>query len=197
VLPALFAAWGLSAVLLTLDCVEGWCSLGPVSRGRLALRVLPSLALLWVNVAFASSAAHPVSPAAELSRLRTNDPRMSRFLGTLREFVRGSTHRGEAVLIAFPYGHRLAIDLGIDNVFPFAHPGSLIVRPQVDAALAQLERHHVRSVFGLVCPELAAGLAARGFQRTGAAPLDAAGRTHAALLTRVPGAAFERWVRVP
>lgn len=197
VLPALFAAWGVSVMLLTLDCVEGWRSLGSGSRGRVALRVLPSLALLWVTVAFASSAAHPVNAAAEVSRLRTPDPRMSRFLGTLREFVRRSTRRGEPVLIAFPYGHRLAIELGLDNVFPFAHAGSLIVRPQLDAALAQVERHHVRNVFGLVYPELAAGLAARGFQRAGAAPLDAAGRTHAALLTGVPGAAFERWVRVP
>jgi len=79
------------------------------------------------------------------------------------------------------YAHNLALSAGVDNVYPFAHRGSLLLKSQVELALEILNRNGVTKVFGVLPVELERALEAEGFKPT---PL-------------VSNGVYTMWLKVP
>jgi len=138
VLVDLFSAWALALSLLAVVVVRA-IQLRPVRRPRLVeLLVLAGLG------AAACSIAQIPTPWSQLARLeQTPYPskrvEMTRTIGML-------TRRGEAVAMVMPDGHRIAYELGLDDVTPYANLGSMMTRPQWSEMLVALRRARGRTI---------------------------------------------------
>jgi hypothetical protein len=160
VLIDLFSAWALALVLLTVVVIQH------VAKRP---RRLPTLADLAVLVAFGlavCSIAQTPTPWGQIRRLghRTATPLLVR--NDPQRFVASTTRRGERVALVVPLGHRIAAELGLSNVSPYASMGSITTAGQLDETIAALRRAHGRKLFvsgDEVWPEALAALPADGF----------------------------------
>jgi len=122
-LAALFPAAGFALTLLLVAVVRGLAG-----RPR-----LPSLAEGAVLVGFALSVcslAQVQAPWREIQRLRDGGAPPWYEAPVERTFVSSATSRGEHVAILMPMGHRVAYDLGLVNVSPYAALEELATRAQ-------------------------------------------------------------------
>jgi hypothetical protein len=186
VLYSLLGAWALSVAALAIECFDALRHAAPKARRML---LIPTLGVAYLLALGASMLRALPSPAEELARWRHDDPRLGVWLGGLERELRTATRAGEAVVIVYPEGHRLASRVGLNDVFPFVHQGSLILQGQVEATCVRIEAAHVSRVFGSPPPELSARLDGLGFKRTRVL------RASDADLRRATYVDFETWER--
>ena len=160
VLPALFPAWYFVLALLLLKSASfrgGDSVLGKLSAllpvWLAAFHVLALGALLW-GVS---------SPLSQIKRLGAGGGEFAASYDILVQLTKQHAVPGEKVGIVCMYAHNIALSAGVDNVFPFAHKGSLLLKSQVSEALSAFERNGVTKVFGILPPELEQELLRRGF----------------------------------
>jgi hypothetical protein len=171
VLVMVFPAWALAFVLLA------WLGLEDVRARRRThgwLRALtPGAVLLgagYVGV-LATFAERPnvVQQVRRLTAPGGGAQPGTPLLGdtaALADCVRDHAAPGEKVGIIAPYGHLVAGATGVVNVFPFACPGSLIVRSQLLRATRALQEGHVRRVFAAgLSPDVVLELCRLGFRQ--------------------------------
>jgi len=141
VLIDLFSAWALALSLLTIVVAQ--------AAVRRSLR-RPHLAELLVLAGFGvmvCSLAQTPSPWSQLQRLSDSRPYHKRFATITTQVVDRLTTRGEPVALMLFLGHRIAYDLGLDNVTPYANMDSMMTREQWAETLRDLRRAGGRKVF--------------------------------------------------
>jgi hypothetical protein len=171
VLVMVFPAWALSFVLLA------WLGLEDVRarlRARGFLRALtPGAVLLGAGyVSVLATFAERPNVVQQVRRLtapcgegQPGNPLLGD-TAALADCVRAHAAPGEKVGIIAPYGHLVAGETGVVNVFPFSCPGSLIVRSQLSRATQALQASHVLRVFAAgVSPDVALELCRLGFRQ--------------------------------
>jgi hypothetical protein len=144
-LPAVFFPWSFALVLLAIPAFR--------SLATAPLRRLPIAALLCVfgYVLLCCSLAQTPTPWEQVERLnRAEPPILAPPAG--QSFVAQHVHRGEPVAILLMLGHRIAVNLGIDNIAPYANRRSMSTVEQFKEALAALRSAAGDKVF--VEPEL-------------------------------------------
>jgi hypothetical protein len=162
-LAALLPAWALALTLLVV-----------VALRALAARDWrrPSLAELLVLLGFGAmicSLAQLPSPSAQLERLRPAPEATALYAQPeAHQLVDRVTRPGEHVAILIPMGHRIADDLGLVNVSPYAFLDEIATRAQFRTLLDAIRDEHAHKLFVLVghlAREHRRALAHAGFTR--------------------------------
>lgn len=167
VLTTMLPPWALAVTLLTVAVVRG---LAREPRG--GRRLLPAFACFAAVGLLVCSLAQTPRPWGELERLRETAPRsFAEPPGQL--FVDEQTEPGEHVAILIQLGHRIAANVGVEDVTPYTGAFSMFTREQLDETLDALRDEGGRKVF-LSVPRtyesLRDSLLERGFERTAATP---------------------------
>jgi hypothetical protein len=158
VLTNMFPAWALSLTLLAV------VSLRAIAAGRTALPQLASLVGLGVMVC---SLAQTPTPWSQLDRLGATAPPVLRELEGER-FVDAHTRPGEPVALLIYMGHRMALNLDIDNVSPYTASAAIATHEQLDDVVDALREAGGRKVFASTNetpPDLFLALERAGFAR--------------------------------
>jgi len=160
VLPAVFPAWFMALALLLLKSANSMRH-GDSAEHRLLL--LP----LWLAAFHLIILATPLfsfpSIGSQVRRLAAGSGEFAESYEVIVELTRRYTVPGEKVGIVTMYAHNIAISAGVDNVYPFAHRGSLLLKSQVAEALSAFEKNNVGKIFGMMPPELERALLEKGF----------------------------------
>ncbi len=142
VLVDLFSAWALALVLLVVVVVR---ALRDPARRPTAAHVA---VLAGLGLAIASIAQIP-TPWSQIARLGRSGPSIGFPRPAAERMVRHGTVRGESVMLLVPLGHRIAYDLGLVNVSPYATGGSAPLVRQFTDTLALLRAAGGHSAFVL------------------------------------------------
>jgi hypothetical protein len=139
-LDGILSAWAFALALLTV-----------LSARSLAARgwrrpTLPELLVLFGFALTICSLRELSPPNEQISRLTRSLPEPA-YEATVREFVRPRTHPGQTVVLLVPMGHRIAHDLGLDNVAPYAFMNAIVTRGQMQTLVDTLRHAHVRQLF--------------------------------------------------
>jgi hypothetical protein len=140
VLIDLFSAWSLAITLLAIAIV-------PAILRRPSRR--PELAEALVLVAFAvgvCSLAQTPMPWTQIQRVRNAPPVDRRYETAVVDTVRKLTHRGETVALFMKQGHRIADQLGLVDVTPYANIESMMTHRQWEETIVALRRAHGREI---------------------------------------------------
>jgi hypothetical protein len=140
-LISLFSAWTFALALLAVVTVRAIAS-RPSGRPRPA-----ELGVLFAMGIAACSIAQTPTPWSQLDRIG-NDTSVPAFRdNAMTRFIAQHTQPGEPVVILAPAGHRIAYDLRLVNVSPYASIESIVTRHQLMATLATLRAAGGRKVF--------------------------------------------------
>ncbi len=139
-LYGMLSAWSFALGLLTILCVR---SLATCSWRRPAL---PQLLVLFGFGLSICSIGKLSPPQAQIARLTRSAPEPL-YRAAAERLVGEHTRRGEKVLILLPMGHRIAYDLGLTNVAPYAFTNAIVTRVQMQTLLDTTRREHVREIF--------------------------------------------------
>jgi hypothetical protein len=146
VLTNLFPSWALTLVLLTLVVVR---RLAQTDAGR---PTLPDLAcLVGFGMLVCSLAQTPV-PWTQLSRIGGHADPVFRAPPT-QPFIAAHVRPAEHVVLLMQLGHRIADNLGIEDVTPYTGADSIKTLEQLEETLAALRRAHGRKVFVGLLPQ--------------------------------------------
>jgi hypothetical protein len=160
VLITIFSAWAFAFSILimnaNLDKRFGFAARRPLPA---ALRLLAILGLL----SCLAQVRHAACPWNQVHRLQVTGGNLWNQPAAMINFIRAQSRPGERMIIACPYGHLIALEAGVTNVFPFSEAFSLILRSQLDQVLAAMDQAHVDRVVGWFDPEFKTALNARGF----------------------------------
>jgi hypothetical protein len=163
VLVTSFAAWSFALALLTLVVVR---QLAAHPRRR------PGPAAVGCLLAFcvaACSLAQTPTPWSQLDRLRDTSKQTFAHPGG-EEFVAAHVHRGERVAILLSLGHRMAENLGVEDVTPYTGEFSMPAVEQLADTIRILRaeggRKVVLAVGGPEAPDMRPALQAAGFAQT-------------------------------
>jgi len=141
VLIDLFSPWAFALALLLVVAIRS-------VRARASR--WPTAAELGVVFCFGlavCSIAQTPAPWTQIDRLgETTAQPMFRPLA-LERFVRAHTTPGERIMILAPLGHRVAYDVGVADVFPYAHLGSVPAVEQWERVLRVAAEQDVQAVF--------------------------------------------------
>ncbi len=167
VLIDLFSAWTLALALLVVVAVRALAA-------RPSRRPAPAelLVLAVFGLAVCSLAQTP-TPWSQIRRIGNATPTPAFRDNATQRFIARQTHRGERVAILNPYAHRLAYDLGLVNVSPYASAESITTDHQLTETLGDLRAAHGRRLFlweGDVQPEIPGAIQASGFKLVGNDP---------------------------
>jgi hypothetical protein len=138
-LISLFSAWGLALALLVVV----------VARALAAGRRRPGIAELLVCCGCGMaiwSLTDTRAPWSQVDRIRSADAPIFRQPAELR-FVGRQTAAGDHVAILLPLGHRVAHDLGLVNVSPYAFFESIVTRSQLHAVVGAMRAGDARQLF--------------------------------------------------
>lgn len=141
VLISIFSAWSFALALLLVATVRAVLA-RPARR--------PTLAELGVLLAFGiavCSVAQTPTPWSQVERLQERSPERPAAGLPARPAIAAATRPGEHVLILNPYGHRIAYDLGLDNVSPYGLLEEMPVREQLAEAIDALREAGGRKLF--------------------------------------------------
>jgi hypothetical protein len=138
---SLFSPWCFSVVLLVIAVGRGLAA-----RGWKRV-ILPELLVLFGLGLAVCSVVQVPSPWSQVGRLRHlaatdvyKQPKALRFIGH-------TTRPGEQVAIMLSLGHRIAYDLGLDNVVPYSGSEAMPAQRQMQITLAVIREHHIHKVF--------------------------------------------------
>jgi hypothetical protein len=132
-----------------------------VSQRSLAFP-LKLLAILGLSCSLAQ-ARHIASPFQQLERLRATGGHHWAGPAAIAKFVQEHTRPHERVIVSWQYGHIIALDAGVTNLFPFSEPGSVVLKSQLDQLSAAIDRGGINRLFGAFEPEFQHALVERGF----------------------------------
>jgi hypothetical protein len=163
VLVTSFAIWSFALALLTVVVVR-----------RLAARPArwPEPAAAACLVAFCvavCSLAQTPTPWSQIERLGDTTEAVLRTPAG-QAFVTANAERGERVAILLTLGHRIAENVGVQNVAPYTSAGAMPAREQLADTIAALRDEGGRKLFtfapaeGFAIPDLHADLEAAGFR---------------------------------
>jgi hypothetical protein len=159
-LTALFSAWAFALALLTIVVVGALAA-----RSWRRPRIAELLVLAGFGVAAGSLHSLP-APWTQLARLRdTTSPPLYAEAAPAR-FIGARTHPGERVAILVPMGDRVARQLGLADVSPYAFIETLVSRRQWRKLIAAMRRERARALFApsdLLVPAQRRLLARAGF----------------------------------
>lgn len=161
VLIDMLSAWALAISLLLIVVVRAVVR-SPARRPQLAAL----LVLAGFGICICSLAQTP-TPWSQIERLWDAQPPRDRVATVVTDVVRKFTDPGEPVALLVPLGHRIAYELGIQNVAPYASMDSMMTREQWDETIAALRRADGRRVIvprPLLLPERIDYLAAAGYR---------------------------------
>ena len=155
-----FAPWALALVLLTLVVVRALAARGWRRPAAPELAVLFGFALLVCSL--------PQIPApwSQLDRLRDRTPTPAFVQLDGERLVAQTTRPGEKVAILTALGHRVAYDVGVVNVSPYASFESMPTRKQLRLTIDVLRReggHKLYISTRFTTPEKLAMLQREGF----------------------------------
>lgn len=162
VLPAVFPAWSFVLALLLLFSAR----LRQHGKRVVLLGAIPAFMLVFHLLVLGSPLLKFPGPLGQLKRLASGSGEFINSYEVLAELTRRNTMPGEKVGIVSMYSHNLALAAGVDNVYPFAHRGSLLLKSQVQLAMDVLEKNGVNRVFGVFPAEMERALEADGFKPT-------------------------------
>ena len=184
-----FWPWALCVLLLLWETsYAGWQFVGRRPLGDGALLVLPWFLLFVHGGLFLSNLVDLPNPIGQIERVSQTADLWPTSEDKIVALLRSNTTPGEKVGIVYPYGHLFALRAGVDDVFPFAHLGSMILRDQVRLAAQAFATNGVSKVFGSFAGEFQTALEERGFRAAEAVEIR---------YPQVPER-FEMWVkRVP
>jgi hypothetical protein len=131
------------------------------------LAVIPQVALASLFALMVPSVGDVPNPLTQIRRLALPDARAGAVDAKPVALIKKYVHRGENTVIVYRDAHWLALKAGVSNVYPFAHPDSLIILPQIDTALASLARLPAgrEYVFGSLIGDVRGRLEALGFRK--------------------------------
>jgi hypothetical protein len=168
VLFSVLCAWAFTLANLVCRAWILWRShLSERDRTGSWLTAIPQVLLACLVALTVPMLAEFPSPGRQLHRLAVPDMRSedrdAKYVALIQKYL----HPGDSSFIVYRDAHWIALKAGVKNVFPFAHPDSLIILPQVDIALAGLARLPAGRdyVFGAIVLEMRQRLAALGFKR--------------------------------
>jgi hypothetical protein len=139
-LIAIFFPWSFALALMLIPV------LGVLGTASWRRAPVAAVACVFGFLVMACSLAQTPMPWEQLHRLRqTTTPIYAKPEG--QRFVAQHTHRGESVVILAYLGHRMAVNLGLRNVSPYAHSLSMPTVEQLDETIAQLRAAGGRKFF--------------------------------------------------
>lgn len=163
VLISIFSPWALTLALLLVAVMRA------VLR-RPSRRLIPlEVAVLFGFGLAVCSVAQTPTPWAQLRRLNTRTAQPLYADTPTERFIAERTRPGQRVAILTPLGHRIAYDLGLDDVAPYASIESMPLLAQLDETLGTMRAEGVRTLFLPIAetdPEQIAALEQIGFQVT-------------------------------
>jgi hypothetical protein len=110
-------------------------------------------------------------PWSQVARLHVHTPKPLYRQAEIVGFVGRRTKLGEKVAILVPFGHRIAYELGVQNVSPYVMDQAIVTKRQWRVLFDAMEREGTRKLF--LSPEPAPALrkllARAGFSQQGAA----------------------------
>ncbi|HEU4701374.1 MAG TPA: hypothetical protein VFS37_02750 [Conexibacter sp.] len=136
VLIDLFSAWALALALLLVAVVRATAR-APSRRPR----AVELLVLAGFGLTVCSLAQTP-TPWSQVERLQRTTP--SQTVARDRQLVARFTEPGEPVALLIEQGHRIAAELGVDDVTPYAFIDSMMTRRQWDDMLAAFHAAQAR-----------------------------------------------------
>jgi hypothetical protein len=139
-LEAILSPWSFALSMLTIACVRSLAGRGWPRPALPQLLVLFGFALSLVSL---SRLSLPQEQIARLARARPAPV----YPAAADRFVGARTHPGETVVILLPMGARVARDLRLDNVAPYAFMNAIVTRSQMQTLLDTVRRKHVREIF--------------------------------------------------
>ncbi len=140
VLIDLFSAWALALSLLTIVVART-----VVRRAGRRPQLAELLVLAGCGV-MACSLAQTPTPWSQVERLWDSQPPQERIAAITTQVVDKLTTRGEPVALMLFLGHRIAYELGLDNVTPYANMDSMMTREQWAETLRDLRQAGGRRV---------------------------------------------------
>ena len=148
VLISCFPAWGLSIALLAL---HQWQNRAPPKD---LLQVIPKAFLALIVSLMVPQLGNFTSPLEQVQRLYGKDPSFSERQQAMVDLIKKFSKPADKIAVIYPWGHRLAIEARVENIFPFAQDESLILIAQLERTYRAIERNQVKSVFGLFPKEI-------------------------------------------
>jgi hypothetical protein len=139
-LDGMLSAWCFALALLTVLVVR---TLAARSWRR---PTAPQLLVLFGFGLAICSLPRISLPQDQIARLTKPLPPPT-YEASVRDFVGPRTHPGETVALLVPMGHRIAQDLGLRNVSPYAFMNAVVTHAQMRTLVGTLRREHVRRVY--------------------------------------------------
>jgi hypothetical protein len=188
VLVMIFWAWGVTLAFLALSAVRAW------NKKRSLLLVLPLVGvMLHLSLGLIDIVERPWLPQNK-QRLPEGVAALDETLNHAAVFVRSNSQPGEMTVIISPYSHRIGIEASVDNVYPFASPGSLLLYSQLELVCKSIIQHKIRQIFGTInTRSLQEMLSSLGFQHV--ADLDNKGVELFSRYYENTGGTFAYWRR--
>jgi hypothetical protein len=157
-LVTLFSVWCFALALLVVVVVRA------VAARPRRLPTLPELAALFGFGLAVCSLPQIPTPWSQVERLRApGAPVWAQ--REIEHSIAAEVRPGERVAILLPLGHRIAYDLGITNVAPYAQPAAMPTKRQLHRTIAAMRREHARKAFldGNARPEFVVLMQQAGF----------------------------------
>ncbi len=139
-IDGILSAWSFALALLTILCVRA------LAARDWRRPTVPQLMVLFGFGLTICSLGKISLPQEQIARLTKSLPAPV-YEATVRQFVGARTHRGETVALLVPMGHRIAQDLGLRNVAPYAFMNAIVTRSQMQTLIDTLRRERVRQLF--------------------------------------------------
>lgn len=140
VLTNMFPAWALALTLLTIVALRQLAGASDRRPAPIAVACLFGFGLLVCSLA------QTPAPWSQFDRIaRQGPPTFAQPPG--QEFVAGLTRPGEQVAVLMQLGHRMAVQLGIDNVSPYTGSQSIQTEEQMADVVDALRRAGGRKLF--------------------------------------------------
>lgn len=162
-LPAMFFPWTLTLALLLVPALRG-LAFAPWRRVSPA-----AVASVFAFATMACFLAQTPRPGEQLRRFdHPTPPILAAPLG--QAFVARHVHRGERVAILVLFGHKIAYDLGVEDVAPYSNSLAMPAVEQLQETVDVLRRAGGGKIFmrpEYTSVEMEGFLGSRGFERTG------------------------------
>jgi len=166
VLPALFPAWGAAVCALLFYTLD---SLFKTEQEDL-LTGVSFLLPLWFEISLAALFLLQLftlnAPAKQFRRLASASNVFAGELEKIERIVLPRVVPGEKIMLICGYGHLIAVRNRLDNVYPYASGGSLILRAQAEETAKRAKELVVRTVFGVLPDGAGRIFENAGFTRT-------------------------------
>jgi hypothetical protein len=139
-LVSLFSAWLLAVAFLAVAVLRGLAARGWRRPG------IPEVVVLFGLVLALCSWNEVPRPWSQVARLRDVKLPLA-YQKAADRFVADHTRPGDKVAIFIQNGHRIAYELGITNVAPYAFIEAMVVKSQMTTLLDTVRREHAHRIF--------------------------------------------------